>query len=112
MAPSRKGANFAEVPDRSALVVCGVRPRNIVNLASSAVRSMTVVMLPSVFPMGIAKTMIALFRSLWVFSLGHNSGPYCIQHRPYRVQGQDTPCPPCPLCALPVSVIFCGGEET
>jgi hypothetical protein len=73
---------------------------------------MTVVMLPSVLPMGIAKTMIALFRSLWVFSLGHNSGPYRIQRRPYLTQLEDTTCPTCPLCAVPVSAIFCGGEET
>ena len=44
------GAEFrrgAEDPCRSALVVCVVRPRNIVSFASSALRSISAAMFPS-----------------------------------------------------------------
>src|SRR6266705_6707996 len=47
--PSRNGANVAKapLPFRSVSVVCGVRPRSIVNLASSVLRSRIVIIPPS-----------------------------------------------------------------
>jgi hypothetical protein len=47
IAPSRYGASCAADPSRSALVVCGVRPRSIVSFANSALRSMIVITVPS-----------------------------------------------------------------